>query len=119
MSMKTKLSIVIFLIFFMLSITYGSQPSVVNTQKKQEQEMTKPVAVEFTQPNELSIDSTALCVLDGKILPFNTLKEMFKNGNIEVIAPYLPKEAIPLYGEIARGGALNCITIKVSENVQK
>lgn len=58
-------------------------------------------------PQISPVDSTALAILDKKIVPYNILiKKCYTDQTAKVINVLNPKDAIYYYGKIAKGGAV-------------
>jgi len=74
------------------------------------------ISLEGYNPKCHAFDSTALFILDGKLIPYNEgLKLITEVKTIESGKIFLSKEAIFLYGEKARDGAVVSRTIKTEE----
>jgi hypothetical protein len=67
---------------------------------------------EIIAPNVVEFDSTALIILDGKVIKHYLYQNLLNKNEVEVVNTMQPKEAIQRYGGLARNGAIVANTIK-------
>lgn len=70
------------------------------------------ISLEGYDPRALPIDSTAIFILDDKLIPYKDGMQLYLEAKtITLIKAIIPKEAVLIYGNQARGGAVRCRTI--------
>ncbi len=109
MLMKLKLFISACIIF---QLGFGQNPKKSHSKPVRTTQKKTNVVVEIISPQELSIDSTALILLDSKVIKYYLYQDLLNKNKVEVVNAMQPKEAIQKYGELARNGAIVVNTIK-------
>jgi hypothetical protein len=109
MSNKLITSIV-FMLLSMQCIIYSEKAEAQKSATRSNASIQKE---EMKTPNVFYVDSTAIGLLDGKLITTKTLVKLAnEDKTIRAIRFLHPKDAILKYGEVARGGIYICATIK-------
>ena len=100
--------------FFSMQYTYSqNNHKVQNPSTSNNISAPKVTKEEIKNPYIFYRDSTAIGILDGKVIFTKTYTQICNvEGKARLIQYLFPKEAIFKYGEQARGGACICETIK-------
>lgn len=109
------IGIVLFLLYTIQFPAFGVAPKKTIHKKTAttiKQNQNTKGTEEYTPPT-LRADSTAFSLYDNKVIPYKTvIKYCYEEDKGHVIEIYAPFDAIPLYGEKARNGAVVAETIK-------